>query len=267
MNLAQKTAILTGATGGIGVVILDALVKDGYRVVACGRNHEKLFVLRDAYGKENVIPQVLDFLDCSGEIMRHYVDRMLFPSYRLDLLVCAHGAAPCTKPTFTLTDDDIDRIYRTDVLGTLLMAQACGPHMATQADGGSMVFISSAHAYATYPSRAPYAMAKASVVSLARALAVEWGKHKIRVNSVSPWQLEGERSQAIAAQERQEGILDTLELYRQRSPLRRLGTAEDVAKVVLMLAENQSMTGQDIRLDCGTSASMWHQGFIADGDG
>lgn len=260
--MGSKLAVLTGATGGLGFVILAHLVAADYRVIAYGRNIARLAALTEVHAGR-VVPIPHDFRRTTPLVE---FDIRLLPGLAdataIDLLVCAHGAAPCTKPTLTVTQEDIATIYQTDVLGTFGMAQTIGASMVARRKG-AMVFLSSAHAQQTYPARVPYCLAKSAVVALARALAVEWGPYGVRVNSVSPWQCDGERSDDIAAQERQQSGIDTLELYRQRSPLRRLVTAEDVAKTVLWLADNESMTGQDIRLDCGVAASMWHQGFTS----
>lgn len=257
--MSERLAVLTGATGSIGRVILEHLVAANYRVIAYGRDGARLAALVAAYPGQ-VRPSCCDFVTTTAAEMEAVVARSMAALPPLDLLVCAHGAAPCTTPTLELTEVQIAHIIQVDVRGTFLMAQAVGRCMVAQR-AGAMVLLSSAHAYQTYPARAGYAMAKAAVCSLARALAVEWGPYNVRVNSISPWQVASQRGEAIAAQERREKDIDTVELYRQRSPLRRLVTAEDVAKTVVFLAQNESMTGQDIVMDCGQSASMWHQGF------
>lgn len=256
----SKLAVLTGATGGLGSVILAHLVEADYRVIAYGRNVDRLAALTEAHPRR-IVPIPHDFCTTTP-LVDFEIIRLpgLADAPSIDLLVCAHGAAPCTKPTLTVTQDDIATIYQTDVLGTFGMAQKIGASMIAHRKG-AMVFLSSAHAYQTYPSRAGYAMSKAAICSLARALAVEWGPYGIRVNSISPWQCDGERSTAIAHEERQQSGIDTLELYRQRSPLRRLVAAGDVAKTVLWLAETPSVSGADITVDCAVGASMWHRGF------
>ena len=262
-------ALVTGATGGLGSAIVTALLQAGRDVIACGRHVDRLAALIACTAPlpGDILPWVCDVRTTPRQVMAakigEYVSAQQTP---IDLLVCAHGAPPCTIPTLDLSDEDVATVYETDVLGTFRMAQAVGAQMVTQRTG-AMVFLSSAHAHQHYPHRVPYAMAKASVCALARALAVELGPYNIRVNSISPWQCSGPtRSAAVAAQEKSETGEDTEMLYRRRAPLGRLVTPEDVADTALWLAENRSMTGQDIRVECGQSASMWHRPFPVEDD-
>ena len=209
----SKLAVVTGATGGLGSVLVTTLLTAGYDLIACGRNEARLTALTQWHTAPSrfVMPWVCDLATATPEALADDLQRLTPVAYaRVSLLVCAHGAPPCLTPTLDLTVNEVERIYRTDVLGTLLMAQVVGAGMVERREG-AMVFVSSAHATQTYPARAPYAMAKASVCSLARALAVEWGHANVRVNSVSPWQCAGPtRSTAVAAQEEAQTVVDRL---------------------------------------------------------
>ncbi len=257
----SHVAIVTGATGGIGRVIVERLLAAEYRVIACGRDRSRMEALLLTVPLGWCTPCYVDLAEYSSSVLANALDGCLWDyDYDVDLLVCAHGAAPCTTPTLAMDDDAFERIWRTDVSGTFHIAKAVGHHMVARKQG-SIVFISSAHARATYPHRTPYATSKAAVCAMARALAVEWGQYGITVNTIVPWQVSGPRSDAIAAQELAQSGIDTLELYRQRSPMRRLVRTEDIADAVLFLAQNTSITGQELVLDCGVSASMWHRGY------
>jgi len=259
--MTRRIAIVTGASGGIGSALVAALWGAGYGVYALGHTQAKLDALLDTYPPQDVWGTCLDFRTATAVTVAAALQPLLREQGHIDLLVCAHGAPPCTTPTLALTSEQVEAIWRVDVLGTFLMAQAVGEWMV-RARAGCLVFISSAHTRATYPARLPYVLAKSSIVAMARSLAVEWGPAGVRANSISPWQVLGERGEAIAQHERDTHGIDTLELYRQRSPLRRLVTPDDVAKTVLWLAENTSMSGADVTIDCGVSGSMWHQPFL-----
>jgi NAD(P)-dependent dehydrogenase (short-subunit alcohol dehydrogenase family) len=177
----------------------------------------------------------------------------------LDLLVTAHGAAPVVRPSLHVNGTDLERVYESDVWGTLLACQVAAKAMM-RGDGGAMVLLTSLHAFQSYPARAPYAAAKAAVVGMMRSLALEWGPLGIRVNAVAPWQTEGPRTSWFIAQAESRGE-DLAEAYRAKSPLRRLIRPEEVADAVVFLARNPSMTGQCLVLDAGVSASMWMHPF------
>ena len=254
MVMSNKVAIVTGATGGLGSAIVAQLLAADYTVIACGRNEAKLAKLGTPPKPIFVrMDLVLNRVSGIASTLRYGAGVTC-----CDLLVCAHGAAPVTTPTAELSLDAFRAVYETDVVGTLKMAQACYPLMRER--GGSMVFVSSLHAKMTYPARASYASAKSAVCGLARTLALEWGPVGVRVNTILPWQCAGPRGDAFVAQAREQGY-DLLEAYKQRSPLRRLITAAEVADTVLWLANTPSMNGAEIVLDGGVSSSMWYEGY------
>lgn len=257
--MSNPLAIVTGATGGLGSALVAHLVAHDYQVIACGRTMAKCVALMHEYRRDQVVGYCFDFAQPEG-LASHFAalsSMIVEQGGVLSLLVCAHGAKPYREPLEYVSPAIMDEVYRIDASGSFSMAQYAFTHMREHHDG-AMVFVSSAHAYATYPSRVPYGMAKSAVLGMVRGLALDLGPYNIRVNSVSPWQVMSSRSTAIAGQEGE----DTFELYRQRSPMRRLVSPADVAKMVLAVADNESMTGQDVRLDCGVGASMWHRGFF-----
>ena len=263
----KKVALVTGATGGIGAAVTKHLVQRGYTVIACARNAERLSILREA-APRHVLPVQMDVCDSQSMWLQYLVDCFAFykdaglESSRIDALVCCHGASPVSKPTISLSmAGDVIPVLMTDIGGTFLAAQATASYMIRQG-GGSMVFVSSLHAHQTYPARVPYAAAKAAVCAMARSMALEWGPHGIRVNTVLPWQVDGGRTTRIAHATEQETGVDVIEHYKRRSPLRALIQEDDVAKSVLFLLENGSANGMEMILDGGVSASMWYQPYL-----
>jgi len=184
---------------------------------------------------------------------------------RLDLCVTCHGAPPVVGPSLDLAPEDLERVWRTDARGTFLCAREAARAMIGRG-GGSLVLVTSLHGLQTYPQRLPYAAAKADVMGMARALAVEWGPLGVRVNAVAPWQVATPRTQRFVDEAEARGE-DLGAQYRARSPLRRLIRPEEVADAVLFLARNGGMTGQTLVLDAGVSASMWYRSFLEPGTG
>jgi len=176
------------------------------------------------------------------------------------LLVTCHGAPPCIKPSVEITLDEWRRVHQTDLYGTFLVCQEVGKVMLSQGMG-CMVLLSSLHARQSYPQRAVYAAAKAGVVGLMRALAIEWGPSHLRVNAISPWQVAGPRTQAMIDQEREDTGGNLLALYEKRAPLKRIVSGEDLAETVVYLSNNRSITGQNIVVDCGISSSIWYKEY------
>lgn len=254
--MPKRVAVVTGAAGGLGTAIVAALVQADYAVIACVHHTPW-----PTTAWPHVSPCAMDL-----EMMeRDALDATLAPllhlyRYRVDLLVTAHGAAPALTPSLGVDTATFDRVYRTDVLGTLRIAQVVAPYMLA-ARQGSMVFVSSLHARQSYPARVPYASSKAAVCAMARSLALEWGSMGLRINTLLPWQVSGLRSTALANMAAAQGE-DLLEAYRQRVPTRRMITPEEVAQAVRFLAENPGMNGAELVLDGGVSASMWYKPFL-----
>jgi NAD(P)-dependent dehydrogenase (short-subunit alcohol dehydrogenase family) len=252
----RPVAVITGATGGIGRAVAHRLAAEGYALVLLARREAPLVAVATDLQRAHPGGEVFyDRVDVTHpEALEAALMALPWIFGRLDLLVTAHGAAPVLTPSAQLTAAEMDGVWRTDVLGTLLACQAAARVMRAQG-GGAMVLLTSLHAFQTYAARAPYAAAKAAVVGLMRSLALEWGPLGIRVNAVAPWQVDGERTDRFLAAAAAQGE-DLRAAYLGKTPLRRLIQPEEVADTVCFLAHNAAMTGQCVILDAGVSASM-----------
>jgi NAD(P)-dependent dehydrogenase (short-subunit alcohol dehydrogenase family) len=199
--------------------------------------------------------------DFAYDFRAHLYDLLDASDLSPDLLVVAHGAKPVITPT--ITDDAADaleQVFQVDVLGAFHLCQAVGRRMLEN-QHGTIVLISSLHAYQTYPERIPYVVAKTAMCGLARGLAVDWGRYGIRTNAILPWQVTGARTQTLANAAKAFGE-DLLEAYRQKSPMRRLIEPEDIAEAVLWLERTPSANGMEVVLDGGVAQSMWYKPFL-----
>lgn len=259
--MPKPVAVVSGATGTIGQVVVRRLLQEGYGVLALGRRQEALTALYDQCridtglmgGKAwSLYTMVADFRERTA-LLRF--ERQLGSC---DLLVTCHGAPPCIKPTTELSPSDYDSVMDVDLHGTFELCQIVGDHMLTAGTGGNMVLLSSFHALGSYPQRCLYAMAKAGVCALARSLACEWAGAGIRVNAVAPGQIAGARTKAIAMTDEGTNILERM---RQRAPAGRLVQAEDVAETVVWLTRTPGMNGQTVVLDHGVTASLYYENY------
>lgn len=254
----QSVAVVTGATGGIGGAVVQRLLAAGYQVLACGRDPAKLQHLVDTSVLGQVHPLGFDVGSVEAWVMTVPTALRMLGAPRL--LVCAQGAAPCVRPTLGLTSADVEQVWRTDVLGTLLACQTVGRAMIAQRCG-CIVLVSSMHALATYPQRTAYSMAKSAVCGLARALAVEWAPYGISVNALAPGQVEGPRTQGFADRAYAATGEDLLAAMQSRSPAYKLVEPEAIAETVLWLARTPAVTGATIPIDYGVLASSWCKPF------
>lgn len=267
--MTKPLALVTGASGGIGSAVTLRLAQEGYHVLAIARTEARLSDLVMTAAHVGVLQhgaiQPLPF-DVSNPSAWVDVGQRLTQSTALGalltLVVVCHGEQPVNPPRMA-ADDSADRtindLMDTDVLGALCACQCAYPFFAAE-QRGCIVLVSSLHAKMTYPQRVPYCVAKAALGGMVRALAVEWGRDGVRVNALLPWQVEGPRTQRFIDAAAQQGQ-DLREAYVRRSPLRHLVSPNDIAETVLWLARTPSVTGQEIVLDCGVSASMWYEPF------
>jgi len=175
--------------------------------------------------------------------VKNVVEATLSAFGRVDGLVTSAGVES-SIPALELTDDDFDTVVEVNLKGTFLCARGFAPAMI-DGGGGSIVTISSALAFSGRVNGAHYAAAKAGVVSLTKSLALEWGQHAVRVNCVAPGIIDTPLAGHVPAEQ--------LAAYVSRTPLGRIGSAEDVANTVrfLLSAGGGYITGQTILVNGG----------------
>jgi len=247
--MSPARACIIGATGGIGQVVAAHLWQAGYALVLCGRSLGTLSQLAAALARRPTrTPQscftiAMDVQDAVG------VQALGEQCHTLDLLVFCHGAAPAIGPTETLTPAQCADVWDVDVQGTVRVVQAALPALRAAAPS-SIVIVGSIHAFGAYPQRAPYAAAKAGLLGLTRAWAVEFGPLGIRCNYIAPGQVEGPRTRALIPPADWARML-------ARSPTGEIVDAADIGRCVVFLAQCRSINGQAVVLDHAWSASYW----------
>lgn len=254
MRLEGKVAVVTGGAGGIGACISQLFVAEGARVAVADlldeQGHGLAASLNASGGK--AIYQRTDVSD-SGQVGA-LVDRTLQELGPPDILVTCAGWLRVTMAT-EADEDDFDRTLSSHVKGTWLCAKHVIPHMMRRGGGGSIVTISSMQAYGAIPGRVAYEAAKGGISAMTRALALEYGPAKVRVNAVCPGVIITPRN---AAKHQTDFTEDEVRQRIESYPLRRLGTPDDVARAVLFLASDESswVTGTDLFVDGGMTIQL-----------
>lgn len=242
MSSQRKTAIVTGASSGIGFAIARALLAAGWNVVGNARTRERLEQAARS------LPQADRFLPVAGDITerataRRLVDAAVDRFGQVDLLVNNAGIF-LVKPFVDFTDADIEQQIATNLKGALYASQEAARHMVGRGQG-HIVNITASLALKPRSDVPAYlaVLLKGGLNEATRALALELAPHGVRVNAVAPGIIETPMHPA-----ENHAFLQTLQ------PARRLGTADEIADAVLYLAGAAFTTGVVLPVDGGMAA-------------
>ena len=243
MSLEGKTALVTGASRGIGEASARALAAAGARVLLSGRTVSDLERVATELDNDPIILEADLSLPGSGTVL---ADRVIDETGGVDILVNNAGI-PMRRTPANLTEEDVDLVFSINVRSLLMLTIGLGPAMIARG-GGSVINISSIASLRGPVGRVAYAGTKGAVDAITRALAADWGNDGIRVNAICP----GLIATAIWEDNRKNipGLIETLE---EGIALKRWGDGSDVAEVVLFFASNASryITGEVVAVDGG----------------
>jgi len=246
-SLAGRTALVTGASRGIGAAIARALDDSGARVVLVARSEEALGEVASGLVHDPVVLVA----DLAADGMPEQVSgRALAEVGRVDVLVNNAAVGVRTDST-SLDAAAIDDILRLNVRNLLLLTTALLPSMIA-GGGGSVVNVSSISGVRGTPRRSAYAASKGAVDAMTRSLAMEYGPSGIRCNTVAPGAI------ATAMWERNRTVPGVIEQVEAQTAPRRWGTPEDIADVVAFLASDAAryVTAQTIEVDGGMASTL-----------
>jgi 3-oxoacyl-[acyl-carrier protein] reductase len=240
LGLEGRVALVTGAAGGLGPAVCRLLAAEGARVVASDLDGDRI----EAAGAAEVAALVVTADVTRGEEAERLVAETVAALGGLDILVAAAGVYQGT-PVEAIAEDEWDRLQEVNVKGTFLTARAAIAVMKEAGRGSVVTLASIAGQVGGIQSGAGYATSKAAVLGLTKALARHAGPHGIRVNAVSPGYIEAGMSLGMQEADR----LRTVEA----TPLRRAGTAEEVAAAVVWLASDGAsfVTGSHLDVNGG----------------
>jgi gluconate 5-dehydrogenase len=244
-SLQGQTALVTGGGSGIGLAIAWCLAACGAKVIVAGRREAELTAAVTTIGG-NTAAQVLDVTDLASLPV---VARRLQAAHGPVGILVNNAGINLKKPYAETTDDELQRILQTNVVGANALTHAMLPQLR-ESGAGSVVFISSMAALFGIPKVTAYSISKAALTGAVRALAVDLGTDNIRVNAVAPGWIDTAMSRAAFANEpaRKEKII-------ARTPLGRLGETSDIGWTVAWLCSPAAkfLTGTIIPVDGGAS--------------
>lgn len=249
LSLENKVAVVTGAASGIGRGIAMRLAEMGAKVAALDIDEEKgkqVVTEIQASGGEAL------FIRCDvrhSAACHQATDAINQKWGRIDILCNCAGIA-IRKSVVDLTEDEWDRALDITLKGIYLLSREVIPHMI-RAGGGSIINIGSGWSLKGGPNAASYCAAKGGAVNLTRAMAIDHGRHNIRVNCICPGDIDTPMLHSECQQ-----LGEDFQKFMQEAanrPLARIGTPEDVANAVLFLASPMSswITGAALVVDGG----------------
>jgi NAD(P)-dependent dehydrogenase (short-subunit alcohol dehydrogenase family) len=253
IDLSGRVALITGASSGLGTQFAKTLATAGAAVVLAGRRIERLKTLRAEIEAEGGDAHVvgLDVTDTNS--IRSAVAHAETEVGGIDILVNNSGVSTTQKLT-DVTPDDYDYVFDTNTRGAFFVAQEVGKRMLARArgaapgtyTGGRIVNVASMAGLRPLGQIGVYAMSKAAVVHMTRAMALEWGRYGINVNAVCPGYIDTEINHHHWNTEQGQKLIQML-------PRKRLGQPQDLDALIVMLCSNEShfINGAVIAADDG----------------
>ncbi|MCA1248586.1 SDR family NAD(P)-dependent oxidoreductase [Massilia sp. MS-15] len=245
MRLANKTAIVTGASQGIGLACATRLVQEGARVMlvdirpegqaaAAALGESARFHQADVSLKPEVETMLAATLDAFGQV---------------DILVNNAGVTHAAG-FLELEEDDFDRVLRINLKSMFLCSQAVAREMVKR-QSGCIINMSSVNAELTIPNQVPYVISKGGVNQLTRVAAISLAQHGVRVNAIGPGTILTELAKKAVL-----GSAEARHTILSRTPLGRCGEPEEIASICAFLASDDAsyMTGQTLYADGGRMA-------------
>jgi NAD(P)-dependent dehydrogenase (short-subunit alcohol dehydrogenase family) len=253
INLEGRVALITGASSGLGAQFAKTLAEAGACVVLAGRRIERLKDLRaeiEGQGGDAHVVQ-LDVTDVAS--IKAAVAHAETEVGTLDILINNSGVSTTQRLT-DVTENDYDYVMDTNTRGAFFVAQEVGKRMLARARGaapgtfigGRIVNVASMAGLRVLSQIGVYAMSKAAVIHMTRAMALEWGKYGINVNAICPGYIDTEINHHHWGTEQGRKLIELL-------PRKRVGQPKDLDTALLMLCANEShfINGAVIQADDG----------------
>lgn len=249
----NKVAIITGSSRGIGKAIAREFAKNGYSVVLNSRDEHDLGIAAKDIAKEIGNDKMVSYIP--GDISEEHICTLLMEEAvkrfgRLDVLVNNAGIGGVPKKIIEISSNDWNYVIDVNLKGAFLCTREALKHMIQNINNKnnySIINISSVHESIPQPDAAPYAASKGGMEMLTKNTAMEVADKGIRVNGIAPGAIATDMNKDLLEDEQKK------KQKEQTIPLKRFGQPEEVAKVALFLASNDSsyITGTTIYVDGG----------------
>jgi len=236
-KLDGKIAIVTGAAGGIGLATAKLFAEEGASVMIADRDEEGLAQAAEAIGSEKVSWRLADV--SSQEDAEALVAATVEKFGGLDVYVANAGIEGKVSPLTDYPVEDFDRVIAVNLRGVFLAIRTGAPAIAERG-GGSIVVTSSVAGLVGAAGLGPYCATKHGVIGLVKSAAAELAPMKVRVNTLNPGPIANRMMESIEKQANPDEPDAVHAMFEGRVPLGRYGTNEEMAKIALFLASDDS---------------------------
>ncbi len=244
-GLSAHHALVTGASSGLGRHFAGVLAAAGARVTVAARREAALAATVGSIRASGAAAQAVRMDVTDAESIEQAFATAEAEFGPIGILINNAGVT-ITRPAIDVAASDWASVMDTNLKGAWLVAQHAARRMIHHATGGSIVNVASILGLRVAGGVAPYAISKAGVVQMTKALALEWARHRIRVNALAPGYIETELNDAFFGSEAGKALI-------RRIPQRRLGEARELDGPLLLLASDAGsyMTGSIVAVDGG----------------
>jgi NAD(P)-dependent dehydrogenase (short-subunit alcohol dehydrogenase family) len=253
IDLSGRVALVTGASSGLGAQFARTLAGAGAAVVLASRRTERLKELRARIEGEGGDAHVVELDVTDVDSIKAAVAHAETEMGSIDILVNNSGVST-TQKLQDVSEEDFDFVFGTNVRGAFFVAQEVGKRMLARAKGaapgtftgGRIINIASMAGLRTLPQIGVYAMSKAAVIHMTRAMAQEWGRYEINVNAICPGYIDTEINHHHWQTEAGQKLVNML-------PRKRVGSPQDLDALIVLLASSEShfINGSVIAADDG----------------